>query len=473
MEIGDRVFNRFVSNDVAINRIIGGVNNGAALVLHRDHGKNVGWSNPPFLTAHVNSLSNGNAKPLLLSINCLTGAYHNSDNFTKAWLCHPSGGASAVISAVDVSYSGYNDWFTHGLLSASFMDFNAYQNTSVSPNWPVNLPTPQLFSNGAANRLGDLLNDGKLYMYERYGSASTVCRQTFEIFHLFGDPESPLIIHNPSRISASYPTSVPVGTSEVLMNVPEDGAKICLYYDATGINEVSYSNGGNVTVPLSAAVPVTILVTVTKPGMIPYEGTLYIVDSNPTSVPTAAPTEIPTPEPTAAPTEPPTPEPTAAPTEPPTPEPTAAPTETPTPEPTAAPTEIPTPEPTAAPTEPPTPEPTAAPTVEPTVLTNRTPVANAGTDQVISAPGIIVILDGTASYDPDGDQLSFIWGIVRQPHDSDIVLSDTGIAMPEFLPLVNGQYVFNLVVTDGELSSAPSEVIIQVKNKKDSESTKH
>jgi hypothetical protein len=96
---------------------------------------------------------------------------------------------------------------------------------------------------------------------------------------------------------------------------------------------------------------------------------------------------------------------------------------------------------------------------------NQPPVADAGPDQT-GHPGIAVSLDGTSSFDPDGDTpLTFAWSIVEAPEGSLAELDDPTIAMPTFTPDLLGDYRIQLVVTDAlGLASAPDEVVISTAN---------
>ena len=88
---------------------------------------------------------------------------------------------------------------------------------------------------------------------------------------------------------------------------------------------------------------------------------------------------------------------------------------------------------------------------------NSPPVADAGPDQVVecSGPaGATVRLDGTASHDPDGDPLTYVWtGAFGQA---------TGAQPVVVLPLGTG--VVTLVVSDGQASSSPASVTITVRD---------
>lgn len=94
---------------------------------------------------------------------------------------------------------------------------------------------------------------------------------------------------------------------------------------------------------------------------------------------------------------------------------------------------------------------------------NSVPVANAGSDQVVSA-GADVTLDASESYDVDGNLLSFAWSIVSAPTGSQSSLSSETAVRPSFEVDLPGDYVFDLVVDDGQLQSNPAQVVITTGN---------
>lgn len=90
---------------------------------------------------------------------------------------------------------------------------------------------------------------------------------------------------------------------------------------------------------------------------------------------------------------------------------------------------------------------------------NLMPIADAGESNTVLAT-TNYILDGTGSYDPEGEDITYMW---TAPEG--IVLSDNASATPHFTaPEVDEatNLTFTLVVNDGQFDSFPSNVTIKV-----------
>ena len=92
-------------------------------------------------------------------------------------------------------------------------------------------------------------------------------------------------------------------------------------------------------------------------------------------------------------------------------------------------------------------------------VTATAPVADAGLNQLVTA-GTTVTLDGSKSIDSGGHALTFQWTLTTVPSGSGATLSNLTSAKPTFLADKAGQYVAQLVVNNGTLSSTPASVTI-------------
>lgn len=82
-------------------------------------------------------------------------------------------------------------------------------------------------------------------------------------------------------------------------------------------------------------------------------------------------------------------------------------------------------------------------------ISNTPPVAEAGEDVYHAVPHLDVFLDGRASYDEDGDELTYSWVQISGP---EVELTDADIATPSFSyppGRADQELVFELTVFDG------------------------
>src|SRR5208282_5868486 len=92
--------------------------------------------------------------------------------------------------------------------------------------------------------------------------------------------------------------------------------------------------------------------------------------------------------------------------------------------------------------------------------TIQPPVANAGSNQTVSA-GTLVTLNGSGSSDPNVPPLplTFLWTQTAGPA---VTLTGANTPTPSFTPTQAGAYMFSLVVNNGVANSAAASVTITV-----------
>ncbi|EPF0317238.1 glycosyl hydrolase family 18 protein [Enterobacter chuandaensis] len=91
---------------------------------------------------------------------------------------------------------------------------------------------------------------------------------------------------------------------------------------------------------------------------------------------------------------------------------------------------------------------------------NKAPVAVVNSMQTVIA-GSSVSLDGSKSYDPENDTLSYEW---KQVSGTPVSLDNASAAVVNFsAPATSGELKFTLTVSDGELHSSPAVATVMVK----------
>jgi hypothetical protein len=92
---------------------------------------------------------------------------------------------------------------------------------------------------------------------------------------------------------------------------------------------------------------------------------------------------------------------------------------------------------------------------------NQAPVANPGTAQTVTLPVNSVTLTGSASFDPDGDAITYRWSKLSGPSEVSFVNNASAITLVN--NLVEGVYSFSLVVTDNNGASSTAAIQVTVK----------
>jgi hypothetical protein len=91
----------------------------------------------------------------------------------------------------------------------------------------------------------------------------------------------------------------------------------------------------------------------------------------------------------------------------------------------------------------------SAPATVQITFDNVPPVAEAGSDQAVNAVGTVVQLDGTQSYDANGDHLTYRWSMLSKPSESNAALVGALTSRPTFTVDVHGDYIIQVEVNDG------------------------
>lgn len=92
---------------------------------------------------------------------------------------------------------------------------------------------------------------------------------------------------------------------------------------------------------------------------------------------------------------------------------------------------------------------------------NVAPIANSGADTTVSF-GADYQLNGSASFDPDGQHLNYNWTTLSGP--GGITLANSATATPTVTGSTGGQYIFRLTVTDSDGAESSDEVTVFIRS---------
>ena len=180
-------------------QVSAGWNEGRFMVVHRDHGWSDGWGTPGYGTADVQALTNGDRLPVVLSVNCSSGAYdYDETSFASEALVKAGGGAVGVFGDTRDSPSTANTQMSLGFVDALLPSVLPVEGPAVK------------------QRTGDALNWGKLRLNGIAPLPNGTTRSEFYLWHYYGDPSmqmwgggnAPIVI-NPALVQAVFTTKPP------------------------------------------------------------------------------------------------------------------------------------------------------------------------------------------------------------------------------------------------------------------------
>jgi len=240
------------------------INSGSFLLLHRDHGYELGWGEPSYSNSSMNGLNNDDL-PFVYSVNCLTGKYNYSGEcFAEAFHRRPKR-ALGIIAASEVSYSFVNDTYVWGAFDNMWPEFMPAYGSTPEPRGL--LPA---FSNAA----------GKIFLQQSnwpYNTNSKVV--TYHLFHHHGDAFSSLYSEVPQDLLVMH-DGVMVGGATSYTVQADTNSLIALSVDGEIIG-VADGTGEPVQIEIIAQMPgATVDLVVTKRNHFRYETTIPVISPN-------------------------------------------------------------------------------------------------------------------------------------------------------------------------------------------------
>jgi len=247
-------------------RINNDINNGAYILMHRDHGMETGWGEPYYTNSHLSGLNNSKL-PFVFSINCLTGRYDwGGECFTEAFH-RMSQGALGLIAASEVSYSFVNDTFVWGIFDSMWPEFDPGYGASELV--------------GADNlRTAFAQTSGKYYLAASSWPYNSWNKdETNNLFHHHGDAFMTIYSEVPQALAVAHDAQLEVGASA--FGVQADAGAIVALTVGGEIAGVAEATGAWQQIPVTPQTAAgTLRITVTLANHFRYDETVPIVSGS-------------------------------------------------------------------------------------------------------------------------------------------------------------------------------------------------
>jgi hypothetical protein len=261
---------------VHLSDVVSALNNGRSYLNYRGEGWYSGWSAScyDFQVSDVSSLNNGQKFTFVTSIGCGVAGFHSGGGncFGEEWvqlgtLTSPRGGV-AFIGPTSNTHTTYNNKIDKGIYVGMFQE---------------GMDTP-----------GQALLRGKLYMYNVFGNVYSV-EYHYRIYCVLGDPSIHIWKDIPRAVNVNHPATINVGNNSLEFTVtfasngqPVENAELCLAGDDIFITGISNA-AGKVYLDIMPEIQETLTVTVRGGNVIPYQGTINVVQPNQLVEPFGAP----------------------------------------------------------------------------------------------------------------------------------------------------------------------------------------
>ena len=250
--------------------VINALNAGQHLVNHADHSNSdsmgTGYYHHSWLiySSDMDAVTNGNKQTIFYSMGCDPAAYDSTNCIAEHFVRNSNGGGIAFIGN---SRYGWYQYATYNTLS---MGYDAHFFKSLFQE--------NLYTLGAA--FSDHKNDG----YQEY-PGDEYYQYCYTELTLLGDPELPVWTENPTTVTVTHPSQVPIGTSSFYVSVSSGGIPISQAYVCLWKGNEVYQRGytdatGNITFTVSPSTSGTMNVTVTKHNYRPNKSTVQVIENN-------------------------------------------------------------------------------------------------------------------------------------------------------------------------------------------------
>jgi hypothetical protein len=236
------------------------INTGTGIISYTGHGSNTSWSTSGFSSTNVNSLTNNDKLPFILSVACVNGNFDGLTCFAEAWL--------------RATYNGQPSGAVATLMSTNNQSWNPPMR---GQDEMVDILV-ESYPNNIKRTFSGICMNGCMNMNDVYGADGDEMTDTWTVF---GDPSLMVRTAAPAAMTVVHDSELPLGSSQIMVYCDQEGARVAVSDDnellGTGI-----VGGGFAEVAFGQIDALdTLTVAVTAFNCLPYiEDNVYIMPPN-------------------------------------------------------------------------------------------------------------------------------------------------------------------------------------------------
>ncbi|KAA3632601.1 MAG: hypothetical protein DWP97_10685, partial [Calditrichaeota bacterium] len=233
-----------------------GVNDGRSFINYCGHGSVTAWSTSGFSSANVNTLTNADMYPFIVSVACVNGDFDGTTCFGEAWLRatdgsgNPTGAIAAYMSSI---------------------------NQSWTPPMDAQDEITDLLIAESKFTLGGLAFNGSCKTIDVNGSGGI---EIYDTWHIFGDPSVLLRTDNPSTLTVNHDPIVLFTATSFDIDIPGvEGALCAVSYNGSLLGSAYTNASGFTSISFNEALPIgeQVTLTITSYNTVPYISTIQVI----------------------------------------------------------------------------------------------------------------------------------------------------------------------------------------------------
>ncbi len=237
------------------------INNGVSIINYTGHGSISSWGNgAPISASQVNSLSNNNKLPFVITVGCNVGEFNNSTScFAETWLRATNNGEPA------------------GAIAHFGSTISQSWEPPMHGQWAMNKILTESYENNITRSLGGITTNGCMHMNDAQGSNGI---NETKYWTFFGDPSLWLRTDQPSSLTIYHDDAVMIGQSELVVDTGADDVLVSFSKNGELIDS-KYSQGGIAIMDLSSGTnqPGDLDMVVTGFNAIPYMSVVSVLNA--------------------------------------------------------------------------------------------------------------------------------------------------------------------------------------------------